>query len=53
MILWAEACNITAYVHNKSPHKILGDMTLEKAFNWVKLEIGQLRVFGCPKGIFM
>jgi hypothetical protein len=48
MFLWEEACNTTIYVQNKSPHRILGDKTLEEAFSGVKLEIGHLRIFGCP-----
>jgi hypothetical protein len=48
MFLWAEACNTTVYVHNKSPHRILGDKTPEEAFSGVKPEIGHLRIFGCP-----
>jgi transposase InsO family protein len=30
MFLWAEACNTTIYVQNKSPHRILGDQTPEE-----------------------
>jgi hypothetical protein len=48
MFLWAEACNTTIYVQNKSPHRILGDKTPEEAFTGVKPEIGHLRIFGCP-----
>jgi transposase InsO family protein len=48
MFLWEEACNMTIYVHNKSPHRILGDKTLKEAFTGVKPEIGHLRIFGCP-----
>jgi hypothetical protein len=47
MMLWAEACNTTVYVQNKSPHRILEDKTLEEAFTRVKPEIGNLRIFGC------
>jgi hypothetical protein len=39
---------MTIYVQNKSPHRILGDKTLEEAFSGVKPEIGHLRIFGCP-----
>jgi hypothetical protein len=48
MFLWEEACNMTLYVQNKSPHKILGDKTPEETFTGVKPEIGHLRIFGCP-----
>jgi hypothetical protein len=36
MFLWAEACNTTVYVQNKSPHKVLEDKTPEEAFFGVK-----------------
>jgi hypothetical protein len=39
---------MTVYVHNKNPHIILGDKTLEEALLWVNLEIRHLRIFGCP-----
>jgi hypothetical protein len=48
MFLWAEACNTTVYVQNKSPHKVLEDKTPEEAFFGVKPEIGHFRIFGCP-----
>jgi hypothetical protein len=48
MMLWAEACNTTTYVQNKSPHRILEDNTLEEAFIGVRPKIGHLRIFGCP-----
>jgi hypothetical protein len=48
MFLWVEACNMIIYVQNKSPHRILGDKTPEEEFSGVKLEIGHLRIFGCP-----
>jgi hypothetical protein len=36
MFLWVVVCNVIVYVKNKSPHKILGDKTLEQAFIRVK-----------------
>ena len=48
MILWAEACMTIVYVHNRSPHQILKNMTLEEAFTGVKPEVGNFRIFGCP-----
>jgi hypothetical protein len=48
MYLWAEACNTTVYLQNMSLHRILEDKTLEEAFTSVRLEIGHLRIFGCP-----
>jgi hypothetical protein len=48
MIMWAEASMTAIYVHNKSPHQILKNMTLKEAFTRVKLEVGHFRIFGCP-----
>ena len=36
MIMWAEASMTIVYVQNKSPHKILKNMTPEEAFTRVK-----------------
>jgi hypothetical protein len=36
------------YVQNRSPHKILKNMTLEEVFTKVKHEVGHFRIFGCP-----
>jgi hypothetical protein len=47
MFLWEEECNTTIYMHNKSPHIILGKKILEEVFSEVKPEIGHLRIFGC------
>jgi hypothetical protein len=47
MFLWAEACNTTIYIQNRSPHRVLGSKTLEEAFIGRKPEIGHLRIFGC------
>jgi transposase InsO family protein len=46
MFLWAETCNMTVYVQNRSPHKVLEDKTPEEAFFGLKSEIGNLRIFG-------
>jgi hypothetical protein len=48
MFLWAEASMTTVYVQNRSPHKILRNMTPEEAFTGVKPEVGHFRIFGCP-----
>jgi hypothetical protein len=48
MILWAEACMITMYFQNMSPHQILKNITPKEAFTGVKPEIGHFRIFGCP-----
>jgi hypothetical protein len=47
MFLWEEACNMTVYVQNRSPHKVLEDKTPEEAFFGVKPEIGHFHIFGC------
>jgi hypothetical protein len=48
MFLWAEACNTTVYMQNRSPHRILGNKSFEEAFTRVMPEIGHFRIFGCP-----
>jgi hypothetical protein len=47
LFLWAETCNTTVYLQNKSPHKILEDKTMEEAFIGKRPEIGHLMIFGC------
>jgi hypothetical protein len=47
MHLWAEASSTTMYVYNISPHKILGNKTLEEVFTGKKQEVSHLRIFGC------
>jgi hypothetical protein len=37
----------TIYVQNKSPHRILNDMTPEEAFSGKKPNVEHLRIFGC------
>jgi hypothetical protein len=53
MFLWGEESNTTMYVHNRSPHWILGDKTPEESFTSVKLEVIHLRIFGYPVYIHM
>jgi transposase InsO family protein len=48
MFLWAKASVTAIYVQNRSPHKILKNITPEEAFTGVKPEIGHFRIFGCP-----
>jgi hypothetical protein len=48
MFLWAKASMTTIYVQNRSPHKILRNMTPEEAFTGVKPEVGHFMIFGCP-----
>jgi transposase InsO family protein len=48
MHLWVEASSTTVYVHNISPHKILGNKTPEEVFTGKKPKVSHLRIFGCP-----
>eukprot|EP00253_Pinus_taeda_P022759 PITA_22759 len=43
--LWAEACNTTDYLQNRSPHRILGMKTLEEAFPGKGPDVGHFRIF--------
>ena len=43
--LWAEACNITAYVQNRTPHAALGKITAESVFTGSKPEMSHFRIF--------
>jgi hypothetical protein len=47
MFLWGEAAMTTVYVHNRSPHHILKNMTPEEAFSGKKPSVEHLRIFGC------
>jgi transposase InsO family protein len=47
MTLWVEARMTTVYVKNRSPHKILKNITLDEAFTGVNPEIGHFGIFGC------
>jgi hypothetical protein len=48
MFLWGEEAMTKIYVHNRSPHRILKDMTPEEAFLGKKPNVENLRIFGCP-----
>jgi hypothetical protein len=47
MMLWAEACNTTIYVQNRSSHRILEDKSPKEALTGLEPEIGHLRIFDC------
>lgn len=47
LFLRVEACNTIVYLHNRSPHRVLGNMTLEETFTREKPHVGHLRIFGC------
>ena len=53
MFLWEEASRTIVYVKNRCLHKIVKNMTPEEAFTRVKIEVGPLRIFGCPVYIHM
>ena len=36
------------YEQNRSPHKVIGNKTLEEIFSWEKPEVSHLQIFGCP-----
>jgi hypothetical protein len=46
MYLWGEASMPTIYVLQRSPHRILNDMTPEEAFLGKKPNVEHLRIFG-------
>jgi len=46
LYLWADACNTTTYLQNRSPHRILGMKTLAKAFSGKRPDMGHFWIFG-------
>jgi hypothetical protein len=46
--LWEKATSTDVYIQNRCPHAILKDKTHEEVFSGIKLEVGHLRIFGCP-----
>jgi len=44
--LWADTCNTTVYLQNRSPHCILGMRTLKEAFSEKRPDVGHFRIFG-------
>jgi hypothetical protein len=47
LYLWAEASATAVYLQNKSPHRILGKMTLEEAFTGRRPDVEHIRIVGC------
>jgi hypothetical protein len=45
--LWEKVYNTAVYLQNRSPHRVLGNVTPKEAFTGKKLDIGHLRIFGC------
>ena len=48
MHLWAEAARTAVYVQNHTPHRVVENKTPEEVFYGKKLEVGHLRISGCP-----
>jgi hypothetical protein len=48
MFLWGEVAITAIYVKNRSPRRILKDMTPEESFSGKKPNVENLRIFGCP-----
>ena len=46
--LWAEACNTTIYVQNKSPHHIFGMKTPIQTFSGKQPDVSHFCIFGSP-----
>lgn len=44
--LWAEACNTTVYLQNRSPHHTLGMKTPREAFSDKRPNMGHFKIFG-------
>ena len=47
LFLWAEACSTAVYLQNRSPHRVLGNLTPDEAFSGEKPNMGHLHIFGC------
>jgi len=46
--LWAKACNTVVYLHNRSPHRMLGMKTPIEAFLGKRPDVSHFRIFGSP-----
>lgn len=46
IFLCAEACNTTAYIQNRTPHKAFGKKTLKGVFIGKKPEVSHFIIFG-------
>lgn len=38
---------MVVYLHNRSPHRSLGNVTPEEYFSWKRTQLTHLRIFGC------
>jgi len=50
---WGKAYITTIYLQNRSPHRILNNMTPKEAFTGKKPSVDHLRIFGCPMYIHL
>jgi hypothetical protein len=46
--LWEEATSTAMFIQNRCPHVILKEKTPKEVFSGIKLEVGNLGIFGCP-----
>ena len=46
MHVWTEVARTVVYVQNISPHRVLGNKTLEEMFSREKPKINHLKIFG-------
>ena len=47
LFLWGEKSQTIVYVQNRSPHRVLEDMTPEEYISQRKPKVGNMRIFGC------
>jgi hypothetical protein len=45
--LWDKFYNTPIYLQNRSPHRVLGNMTLEEDYSGKKPQVGNFNIFGC------
>lgn len=45
MFLWADACNTTVFLQNRSPHRLLGQVMPEEAFTGKKPDMSNFQIF--------
>lgn len=44
--IWAEACNMSAYLMNRTPRALLGGCTPEEKWSGIKPDVSELKIFG-------
>jgi hypothetical protein len=45
LFLWAEASRIVVYIHNRSPHTVVGNLTPDEVFTGTKPDVSHLRIW--------